>query len=67
MSLQEYQERMQEIYRRAYEEDPGLEGFRRVKKSLLTLVMALFGLQKLLALAIKNQAAETKKRPWAHS
>lgn len=48
MTPQEYQERIQEIYRRAYEETPGLEGFRRTKKNLLLLTMALFAVQKLL-------------------
>lgn len=48
MTPQEYQEKIQEIYRRAYEDAPGLEGFRRTKKTLLLLAMALFAVQKLL-------------------
>lgn len=48
MTPQEYQEQIQEIYRRAYEEHPGLERFRGRKKNLLLLAMILFALQKLL-------------------
>lgn len=48
MTPQEYQAEIREIYRRAYEEHPGLERFRGRKKNLLLLVMVLFALQKLL-------------------
>lgn len=48
MTPQEYQAEIQEIYRRAYEEHPGLERFRQWKKNLLLLAMVLFALQKLL-------------------
>lgn len=39
---------MQEHYRRAYGQHPGLEQFRRLKKALFWGIMALFALQKLL-------------------
>lgn len=48
MTPQEYQIKIQEIYHRAYEEHPGLEPFRKTKKTLLLLSMILFALQKLL-------------------
>lgn len=48
MNPQDHRAEVQEIYRRAYEETPGLERFRQRKKDLLRLVMALFVLQKLL-------------------
>lgn len=48
MTPQEYQIKIQEIYRRAYEDHPGLEQFRQRKKTFLLLAMALFALQKLL-------------------
>ena len=58
MTPQEYQAQIQEIYRRAYEEHPGLERFRRRKKNLLLLAMALFALGKLLdAVAIGGALA----------
>lgn len=48
MSPQDFQEEMRRLYLQAYDEHPGLLQFRRRKKTLLWLAMALFALQKLL-------------------
>lgn len=49
MDPQTFREETQRIYLRAYGEHPGLEQFRRRKKTLLLLAMGLFALQRLLA------------------